>query len=495
MNNFEKVKQILEESDISFKLLPVKGKSVDETVAELGIKFREGLSTLIFSVNGGEKYVAVMRRDDKNINNKMLKQAVGSDNITFANEEDLKKLGFEPGLASPILLKERKVEIILDRAVLEMNKIVCGSTSADYALEINQTDLIKIIGESKIYSVTEPNPKRQDEDKFIRVLTGDRPTGPLHLGHYLGSIKNRVELQQRYELFYLIADVQALTDNHKNPEKVANNVFQVAQDNLSCGIDPNKTTIFIQSMIPEIAELTILFMNLVSHSEVIRNPTVKTEIADKKFGDTVPFGFVAYPVSQAADILFCKSNLIPVGVDQAPMIELSKEIANRFNKIYGKEIFPLPEALFGVSKNLVGTDGGSKMSKSLGNTINLIDDDDVLKKKIMNMYTDPNRIHANDPGKVEGNPVFIYHDAFNPNVAEINDLKQRYLSGAVGDVEVKEKLYLAIKSFLEPIRERRNLFPMDKVKELVLAGTEKTRKIAKETMQEVRETMKIRYEV
>lgn len=493
MNNFEKVKQNLEESKISFQLLPVKGKSVDETVAELGIKFREGLSTLIFSVNSGERYVAVLRRDDKNINNKMLKQAVGSDNVTFANEEDLKKLGFEPGLASPILLKERGIDIILDRAVLEMNKIVCGSTSPNFALGINQADLMKIIGETRVYSVTEPNPTRQDNDKFVRVLTGDRPTGPLHLGHYLGSIKNRVELQNNYELFYLIADIQALTDNHKNPEKVASNVFQVAQDNLACGIDPEKTTIFIQSMIPEIAELTVLFMNLVSHSEVLRNPTVKTEIADKKFGETVPFGFVAYPVSQAADILFCKSNLIPVGIDQAPMIELSKEIADRFNKIYGKEIFPLPEALFGVSKNLVGTDGGSKMSKSLGNTINLIDEDEILKKKIMNMYTDPNRIHANDPGKVEGNPVFIYHDAFNINLDEVNNLKQRYEKGTVGDVEVKEKLFIAIKSFLEPIRARRELFPIDKVKEIVFAGIEKTRKVAKQTLEEVREVMKISY--
>ncbi|MCA9387189.1 tryptophan--tRNA ligase, partial [Candidatus Dojkabacteria bacterium] len=255
-----------------------------------------------------------------------------------------------------------------------------------------------------------------------RILTGDRPTGPLHLGHYVGSIENRVKLQDEYDLFYLIADVQALTDNHDNPEKVRNNVLQVAQDNLACGLDPNKSTIFIQSKIAEIAELTVFFMNLVSLNEVLRNPTVKTEIKEKDFGDSTPFGFVAYPVSQAADILVAKANLVPVGKDQAPMIELSRVIARRFNTTYGVEIFPEPEAYFGVEKNLAGTDGDVKMSKSKGNTINLNDDEETVKEKVKRMYTDPNRLKATDPGKVEGNPVFIYHDMFNENKDEVNDL-------------------------------------------------------------------------
>ncbi|MCA9381692.1 tryptophan--tRNA ligase [Candidatus Dojkabacteria bacterium] len=332
----------------------------------------------------------------------------------------------------------------------------------------------------------------QDNNKK-RILTGDRPTGPLHLGHFVGSIESRVKFQDEYDLFYLIADVQALTDNHDNPEKVRSNVLQVAQDNLACGLDPNKSTIFIQSMIPEIAELTVYFMNLVSLNEVLRNPTVKTEIKEKNFGDSTPFGFVAYPVSQAADILVAKSNLVPVGKDQAPMIELSRVIARRFNTTYNSEIFPEPEAHFGVEKNLVGTDGDAKMSKSKGNTINLNDDEQTVIDKVKRMYTDPNRLKATDPGVIEGNPVFIYHDMFNDNKDEVNDLKERYKTGNVGDVEVKDKLALAINKFLDPIRERRKEFPIEKVEEIVMDGTKRTQEIAKETMQMVKQAMKIDY--
>jgi tryptophanyl-tRNA synthetase len=326
-----------------------------------------------------------------------------------------------------------------------------------------------------------------------RILTGDRPTGPLHLGHYLGSVKNRALLQDEYDLFYLIADIQALTDNYDNPGKVRENVLQVAQDNIACGVDPAKSTIFIQSMIPEIAELTVLFMNLVTHNEILRNPTVKTEIKQKDFGDSTPFGFVAYPVSQAADILFCRSDLVPVGIDQAPMIELAREIGKRFNKTYKKEIFHNVQAKFGVQQNLVGTDGDSKMSKSKGNTINLIDDEKTVIEKVKKMYTDPNRVRPTDPGKVEGNPVFIYHDYFNPNIEEVNDLKERYLVGKVGDVEVKEKLSLAINKFLEPIRERRKQFPIEIVREIVMEGTKRAQMEAKDTMAMVKEAMLIDY--
>lgn len=333
-----------------------------------------------------------------------------------------------------------------------------------------------------------------------RILTGDRPTGQLHLGHFVGSIQNRVKMQDEYDLFYLIADVQALTDNYNNPEKVRNSVLQVAQDNLACGLDPEKSTIFIQSMIPEIAELTIFFMNLVSLNEVLRNPTVKTEIEEKNFdmpggrqGETTPFGFVAYPVSQAGDILFCRTNIVPVGDDQKPMIELARTIAKRFNRTYGAEIFPLPKGEYAKVGRLIGTDGSGKMSKSLGNFIALADDEDTVNEKVMKMYTDPNRIKATDPGVVEGNPVFIYHENFNDNKDEVSDLKERYRKGAVGDVEVKQKLAMAINKFLDPIRERRKEFPMDKVEEIVMEGTKKARIEAKETMEIVRKVMKIDY--
>lgn len=326
-----------------------------------------------------------------------------------------------------------------------------------------------------------------------RILTGDRPTGPLHLGHYLGSLKDRALLQDEYDQYLLIADVQALTDNYDNPEKVRDNIYQVAQDNIACGVDPEKTTILIQSMIPEIAELTVFFMNLVSHNEVLRNPTVKTEIKAKDFGDTTPFGFVAYPVSQAADINIIRADLVPVGIDQAPMVELAREIGKRFNKTYKAEIFPPVRAKFGVERNLVGTDGDAKMSKSKGNTINLIDDEETVRAKVKKMYTDPNRVRPTDPGTVEGNPVFIYHDYFNPNLDEVKDLKERYVKGQVGDVEVKEKLAIAINNFLDPIRERRKLYPIDKVKEIVMEGTKKAQIEAAITMKMVKEAMKINY--
>lgn len=328
-----------------------------------------------------------------------------------------------------------------------------------------------------------------------RILTGDRPTGKLHLGHYVGSLKNRVKLQDEFETFIMVADVQALTDNYDNPEKVRDNIYEVVMDYLSVGIDPSKARIFIQSQVPEIAELTVFFMNLVSHNEVLRNPTVKNEIRAKGFGDTAPFGFVAYPVSQAADILSVRADCVPVGDDQAPMIELTNVIAERFNRIYKTNIFNHVEGRYGEVGTLVGTDGNAKMSKSLGNTIYLSDSPDEVLAKVNRMYTDPNRLKPTDPGTVEGNPVFIYHDAFNTDIGEVNDLKERYRTGNVGDVEVKEKLAAAINKFLDPIREKRKYYEShtDEVREIVKAGTEAARAEASKTMQMVKEAMKINY--
>jgi len=316
-----------------------------------------------------------------------------------------------------------------------------------------------------------------------RILTGDRPTGRMHLGHFVGSLQNRVNLQDEYDQFVMIADVQALTDNFDNPEKVRNNVRELVLDYLSVGIDPNKTTIFIQSLIPEIAELTVFYLNLVTLDRVLRNPTVKEEIKQKGFEKSLPAGFAMYPVSQAADITFLNANLVPVGEDQLPMIEQTREIVRKFNSLYG-EVFVEPEALIGDIKRLPGIDGNSKMGKSLGNAIYLSDTENDLKKKVMSMYTDPKRIHPTDPGEVIGNPVFVYHDAFNSDKNEVNDLKERYKKGTVGDVEVKEKLFTALNNFLMPIRERR---------EDLSKGTKKTKLLAEETMKKVRKVMKIDY--
>jgi tryptophanyl-tRNA synthetase len=333
------------------------------------------------------------------------------------------------------------------------------------------------------------------EQKIKRILTGDRPTGKLHLGHYVGSLQNRVKLQDEYQTFIMAADVQALTDNYNNPSKVSENILETTMDNLAVGLDPNKVTFFIQSQVPQIAELTVFFMNLVTHNQVLRNPTVKTEIAQKGFGESVPFGFVAYPISQAADILFLRANMVPVGDDQAPMLELADEIAQRFNRIYKTNLFPKVEGFYSKAGRLIGTDGNAKMSKSLGNTIYLSDTPEEVTAKVKRMYTDPNRIRPTDPGKAEGNPVFIYHDLFNTNLEEVNDLKERYKLGKVGDVEVKEKLAVAINTVLEPIREKRSVYEKDKdlVIDILKQGTKVAIKEGEATMQMVKEAMGINY--
>ena len=316
----------------------------------------------------------------------------------------------------------------------------------------------------------------------------------MHLGHFVGSLKNRVKLQDSYDQFVMIADVQALTDNFENPEKVRASVKEVLLDYLAIGIDPAKTTILIQSMIPEIAELTVFYLNLVTLERVLRNPTVKDEIKQKGYGQNIPAGFAMYPVSQAADITTFNASLVPVGEDQLPMIEQTREIVRKFNSLYG-EVFTEPEALVGEVKRLPGIDGNSKMGKSLGNAIYLSDTEEELKKKVMSMYTDPNRIHSTDPGKVEGNPVFIYHDVFNSDKAEVEDLKTRYKEGKVGDIEVKEKLFVALNKYLTPIREKRKEFE-DKdeiLDQILIEGTAKAREVAKKTMQKVRKAMKIDY--
>jgi len=327
-----------------------------------------------------------------------------------------------------------------------------------------------------------------------RILTGDRPTGPLHLGHYAGSLKARVEFQDEYDEYVLIADVQALTDNFEHPEKVRKNVMEVALDYLSVGIDPKKATIVLQSLIPEIAELTVYFLNLTTISRLQQNPTVKSEIKEKGFEKSVPAGFLMYPVSQAADIAAFGAHFVPVGEDQLPMIEQAREIVRKFNRLYGKTLIEPKEILSDFSR-LPGIDGKAKMSKSLGNVINLSDSPEAVRKQVMKMYTDPTRIRATDPGHIEGNVVFIYHDAFNPNKNEVAEMKEKYKKGKISDVEVKEKLAETLNDFLEPIRKKRKEYEKDlsEVQNIIVKGVEKGREIAAQTLSKVRRAMKIDY--
>jgi tryptophanyl-tRNA synthetase len=323
------------------------------------------------------------------------------------------------------------------------------------------------------------------------IVTGDRPTGKLHLGHYVGSLAQRVVLQEDHTQFILIADVQALTDNFDNPQKIRDNITEVLLDYLAVGIDPEKSTIFLQSSIPEIAELTIYYLNLVSLNRLKRNPTVKAELQQKEFGDGVTAGFLMYPVSQAADISIFKATVIPVGEDQLPMIEQMNELVRAFNRIYKRDVFVEAKPLLSRMSRLPGIDGKSKMSKSLGNAIYLADTADEIARKVMLMYTDPNHIKVTDPGQVEGNTVFTYLDVFDPNRAEVEELKVQYMRGGLGDVKVKRRLIEVLNTLLEPIRLRRAFFAQntDEALKVLAAGTEKAQAAAEKTMKEVREAM------
>lgn len=329
------------------------------------------------------------------------------------------------------------------------------------------------------------------------VLTGDRPTGKLHLGHFVGSIQNRLKLQDEYKkCYYMIADVQALTDNANNPQKVHDNVLEVALDNLACGLDPKKTTMFIQSQVPEIAELTVVFLNLVTLARLKRNPTVKAEMKQKGFGENVPAGFLTYPVSQAADILSVKGNIVPVGEDQLPVLEQANEIADSFNRIYG-DTFKKITGILGTksTQRLIGLDGGAKMSKSLSNTINLSDDEKTIATQVRKMYTDPTHIHKEDPGKVEGNVVFTYLDIFDPNKEEVAELKKQYKKGGLGDMDLKNRLSKLLNEIITPIRTRREELAKnpEAVMKILEDGTKKVRKEAQKTLAEVREKLRINY--
>lgn len=326
-----------------------------------------------------------------------------------------------------------------------------------------------------------------------RILTGDRPTGSLHLGHYVGSLKNRVALQDKYECYFIIADLHTLTTKPLKEDimKVRDNVHEMVLDYLACGIDPEKSTIYLQSAVPAVYELNLIFEMLISLNRLTGLPSLKEMARNAHIDDeSIPFGLIGYPVLQTADILMPRAHLVPVGKDNQAHIELSRDIARRFNMYYG-EVFPAPDVLLSETPTLVGIDGQGKMSKSAGNAIFLSDDPKTVEKKVKSMYTDPNRIYAHVPGTVEGNPVFTFHDVFNPNKDEVADLKARYRQGTVGDVEVKEKLTLALNTFLDPIRERRKIFAADKgyVEQVIYQGTQRMIEVANETIKEVRSAM------
>jgi len=325
------------------------------------------------------------------------------------------------------------------------------------------------------------------------ALTGDRPTGPLHLGHYIGSLTNRLDMQNKYQTYIMIADTQALTDYFETPEFVRKNVFQVAEDYLAVGLDA--CDIFIQSTIRALPELTMYYMNLVTLARVVRNPTVKAELKQKSFAANAPCGFVCYPISQAADITCVQAEFVPVGVDQLPMIEQANEIVRKFNSMYKTDVLKESQAILSPTSKLLGIDGGAKASKSLNNCIFLIDSPEVVKQKVMSMYTDPNHIRVSDPGELKGNVVFHYLDAFWEEKEELAALKAHYKKGGLGDVTIKQKLIEVLENIMQPIRERRSKIDKKQLEEIVYAGCKKANEKANDVLYKVKDAMKLNYDI
>jgi tryptophanyl-tRNA synthetase len=493
MNILEEIKNILDKNNAKYKLHKVPegtGISVEEHIKAFNLDFSDGCATLIFSTDNG--FIALMRRDDCKLESKKLKKILGVKNLRLASPDELKQsTGFDIGMVSPFLIN---LPVFIDKKVLDKESVRVGSGGNEFSLEVNTKDLLRITN-AQIVDVTEINPDKTNLNIKKRILTGDRPTGKLHIGHLMGSLNNRVKFQDEYETFILIANIHALADNRDNPEKVKNSISELLCDYYAAGIDFDKATIYIQSEVPETHEIFMYLANFVSLQQLMHNPTLKTEIAQNKMEESTPLGFFIYPTHQAADILCVNANLVPVGKDQAPMIEDCREVARKFNNTYNVNVFGQPQALFGLETNVPGIDGNVKMGKSLNNGIYLADSEEELKKKIMNVYTDPTRIHASDPGHLEGNVAFAYHDLFNENKEEVQDLKERYIAGKVGDVEVKEKLFTAMSKGLKPIRERRieAETKKDELLEKALDGSKKVKGIARGIADQMKEAMKIRF--
>jgi len=452
---------------------------VGSHVAFHKITMQDAIPTLVYRTEKG--LIAVQKRADTTINAKKLKDLVGITRLSLASPEELEQLEMKPGI---IPLVGLPMPYFIDKKVLERNGIYGGTGIKTFALKMYAKDLVKA-NNAVIGDFTEI------ENKKKRILTGDTPTGKLHLGHYVGTLENRVKLQDQFDTFIILADTHALTTLHAQPSIIRQHTLDVLLDNIAAGLDPEKVTFFVESEISGIYELAALFSMYVSHNRALRNPTIKDEIKMKGLSDQFSLGFINYPIFQAADILCVKGELVPVGQDQEAHLEQSREIAREFNKMAGHQIFPEPKALIGRVGKLIGTDGNTKMSKTLGNTIYLSESAEEVEKKIMNMYTDPTRIHPTDPGHIEGNPVFAYLDAFGSDVykEQIGKYKDAYIKGQVGDVEVKKYLVKVLNNFLEPIRKRRKKFANEEILLEILRKGNK--KVQEETQKILREIKKV----
>jgi len=478
LNYSQKLKDLkIEHSLIEHPVLT----EVADVMNFIGKPISESSATLVMKADNN--YFAIIRRGDTELNVEKTKQLLGVNSLQIASPSEFTQItGLQPGEAHYLV----GLKTFIDQKVLEKEFIYGGSGSNEVTIKYKTSDLRKIPNSQVVdIAVIKSKP---------RILTGDRPTGPLHLGHYVGTLKNRVALQDQYDCFFVIADLHTLTTNFtkERTSTLNDRVRGLVLDYLSVGIDPKKSVIYQQSQVPEVTYLSVIFEMLVTTPRAERVPTLK-DVMRASHIEHPSVGLLAYPIIQAADILMVKGNLVPVGKDQSSHVELTREIARDFNKIYG-EVFPVPKALIGEVGTLPGTDGQAKMGKSIGNCIYLSDDEATVTKKVMSMYTDPTRLRPTDPGHVEGNPVFIYHDAFNDNQAEIADLKDRYVKGQVGDVEVKTKLALAINKFLTPIRAKRAEYEGkdDLINQIIESGSAKARLEAQKTLDEVLVAMGIK---
>jgi len=493
MNNFDKVKQKLEESKVKYYISEEEtdSLSVDEQIKAKKMKFKQGMSTLVFNVDK-EYLIVIFRRDDRLLDKKPLMKKLNAKSIEFGKEQDIKELGFKEGLVSPVIIPY-DIKVFIDSKVLEMDEIICGAAAKGYYLHIKKDDLLKLLPEYEVFE-TKPNPKRQDKREIKRVLHGITPSGEsLHIGNYFGAVYQHLELQKELkETYYFIADLHALT-TVQNREELEKNEINVILDYLALGIDPQKSVFFRQSDVPAHSQLAVILGNYISYGQMKRMHAFKDKLEKGASVESVNMGLFNYPILMASDILLYKPDAIPVGEDQRQHVELTRDIAESFNSKYKTDLFPLPDPMIRESKvgRVVGTEGKRKMSKSLNNVVGIFDDEALIRKQIMGAYTDPNRIHSTDPGKVEGNTVFVYHDLINDNKEEVDDLKNRYREGKVGDVEVKEKLVAAHSRYFKSARERRKELEKDinSVREIMLQGAEKAKEFADKTLEEVYETI------
>ena len=491
---------ILDENKIKYEVLSIKSNTytVDVQVKELGINYSEGLSTLLFK-NEKDDLIVFLRRDDRNVELNMLCKATNSKTLKMCDESDLAKYGFQKLLLSPILLPHElgeKLKVYIDYSVMSNKTVVCGSTDKKLCLRVDLKDLLQVIGQYSVVKATVPNESRQDIINFTRVLDGITPSGAnMHIGNYFGAIGPNIELQSKIkEPFYFIADVHALI-TIKDAKVLEQNITNIVLDYLALGLDPNKAIFYRQSDISETMYLNTILANYISFGHMKRMHAFKDKIAKDFDENLINMGLFNYPILMAADILLYNPDAIPVGEDQRQHVELTRDIAESFNKSVGKKVFKLPiPYISDVTGKIVGTDGERKMSKTIGNVISIFESEEIIRKQIFSSYTDPNRKKATDPGRVDGNPVFVYHDLLNSNVDEVADLKNRYIKGKVGDVEVKQKLFDAHLKFFKEAREKRKEFEknIDYVKDVLKDGAAKARKEAQKTMAEVLEVTGLR---